>query len=158
MMQDDASVATRARLWCVSTYEGSLREYVLAKRGLLGITPGELAVRSGVSASDISKIESGKILLPGADKRRRLAKALRGFHAELLVNAGEITPEEIIEGANAYDPKRAKAVAPFPVGTPAARVVDLLKQMTEEEIGVTLAVAEFAARRHQQSRRRMAGD
>lgn len=142
-----SSIALRDTLGSVSRYHGSLKEYVLARRGILGITPTELARRSGLSKADISNYEHGKTDLPSPEKRRALVAALNGFHAELLVACGQITPEEIIEGANAYDPQRAKAVSPFGTDTPAARITDLMKSMTDADLIFLLSVAEYAASR-----------
>lgn len=136
-----SSVATLCTLRRMTRYQATLAEYVMARRGLLGITLTELASRAGLSKSELSAIETGKVKLPGADKRRRLAQALGGFHAELLVNAGEITPEEIVEGANAYDPKHLEASMPFPPGTDAAELVEILKHLPERETRQLLETA-----------------
>jgi transcriptional regulator with XRE-family HTH domain len=128
----------------MNTYRGSLSEYVMARRGILGMSQTELAEKAGLSKSEVNAIERGRVLLPGADKRRRLAEALRGFHAELLVNAGEITPEEIIEGANAYDPARAHANQVFPVNSPAAKVVEIMRTLPDEMCEWVLGTARFA--------------
>lgn len=138
-------------------YQGTLAEYVMARRGMLGITVTQLAERSGLSKSEISSIEAGRIKLPGADKRRRLAATLGGFHAELLVNAGEITPEEIVEGANAYDPRRLAATMPFPAGTAAARVVALMREMSDAEVDVVLHHAEMLRRLTRQAQASQGG-
>lgn len=58
-------------------------------------TQGELAERAGINRAHLSQIESGKIALPNADLRRKLATALGVSHLELLVVAGEIEPEEV---------------------------------------------------------------
>ena len=127
-------------------YTGSLAEFLVARRASLGLSQAEAADRAGVSRSEMNALERGRVKLPGADKRRRLAAALGGFHAELLVGAGEITPEEIVEGANAYDPQRAGAVSPFPQGSTTARIVELVARMTDEEAQLVLDQAELVLR------------
>src|SRR5262245_33677345 len=72
--------------------------YVRARRDRNGWSLTSLAARSGLSKSELSAIEAGKIKLPGADKRRRLAEALSVRHVDLLVAAGEITADEAGEG------------------------------------------------------------
>lgn len=142
-----SSVATLATLRRMKDYRGTLAEYVMAKRGLLGITLTELANRADLSKSELSAIERGKVLLPGAEKRRRLAAALNGFHAELLVHAGELTPEEVIEGANAYDPLRAKIAPLFPENSPAAKIVEILRTLSDEDAALVLGTARMLDRR-----------
>ena len=133
-------------LGVMSRYRGTLAEYVMAKRGILGLSVTQLAERSGLSKSEISSIEAGRIKLPGADKRRRLAEILRGTHAELLVYAGEITPEEIVEGANVYDPARVRAVQPFPDNSVAAKVVEILRELPDDQCRWVLSTARYAAK------------
>lgn len=55
----------------------------------------DLANAAGLKAPYVSDVERGKIALPNADIRRRLAKALGVSHLDLLVAAGEITPQEL---------------------------------------------------------------
>lgn len=73
----------------------TLRGFLIDRLGELGLSQSELSRISGVSTSDLSGIMQGRIKLPGADKRRRLAKALGVSHLDLLVAAGEITQEEL---------------------------------------------------------------
>lgn len=119
---------------------------------MLGLAQTELAEKAGLSKVQVNQIERGRTLWPGAETRRKLAAALGGFHGELIVAAGEITPEEIVEAANVYDPKRAEASLPFPPASTAARVVELMKGMTDAEVGHILATAEFVAGHRQDGR------
>ena len=73
----------------------SLASYVIEKRTEVGLRATDLASASGLTKSYISELERGKIALPNADIRRRLAKALGVSHLDLLVAAGEITPQEL---------------------------------------------------------------
>lgn len=73
----------------------ALAGFVRAARERLGMTVTGLADRSGLTKSEISGIESGRIKLPGADKRRRLADALAVRHVDVLMAAGEISAEEL---------------------------------------------------------------
>lgn len=75
--------------------ESGLGSYVRRRRESLHITLTELARRAGLSKSELSSLENGRIALPGADKRRRLAAALHVRHVDLLVAAGEIASDEV---------------------------------------------------------------
>src|SRR4051812_42837919 len=69
--------------------------YVKHRRSLLGKTQQQIADAVGTSAARIAQIESGTVKLPGADMRRRLAAALGVTHLDILIAAGEITPDEV---------------------------------------------------------------
>ena len=92
--------------------QSTLGDYLKTKREGLGLNQAELARRSGVLRETINRIENNKTMLPSADSRRRLAKALGVSHLDLLVAAGEITEEEITQagavGVIAYDPDDPK--------------------------------------------------
>lgn len=75
--------------------ETGLGAYIRRRRETLGLSQTTLVERSGVSKSHLSQIEVGKIALPNAEIRRRLAAALGVSHVDLLVAAGELLPEEI---------------------------------------------------------------
>lgn len=70
----------------------------------------EFADRVGMTKSHLSQVEAGKIALPNADIRRRLAKELGVSHLDLLVAAGEIDRSEIasagaagvVQGSDAF--------------------------------------------------------
>lgn len=89
--------------------------YVKARRTDLGLTQEELSTRSGVGRAQIAQIEGGRVALPGADPRRRLAKALGVSHLDMLIAAGEITEDEIqplgVQGVAHPDPELAAVVA-----------------------------------------------
>jgi transcriptional regulator with XRE-family HTH domain len=69
--------------------------YVRWLRGRAGFSLGELSRLTMISKSELSAIEIGKIKMPGADKRRRLAAALGVRHVDLLIAAGELRDDEI---------------------------------------------------------------
>jgi ribosome-binding protein aMBF1 (putative translation factor) len=48
----------------VNAYRGSLAGYVMARRGLLGMSQTELAEKAGLSKSEVNAIERGRVLLP----------------------------------------------------------------------------------------------
>jgi transcriptional regulator with XRE-family HTH domain len=84
-------------------------DFVRARRETLGMTGVDLATQADLTKSEVSAIENGRIKLPGADKRRRLARALRMRHVDLLVAAGELAPDEVpgtTQTAPASDPTR----------------------------------------------------
>ena len=72
-----------------------LAGYIKTRRGDLRIGATDLARAIGKSAAYVSQLEAGKISLPNADIRRRLAKELGVSHLDLLVAAGEIDRAEI---------------------------------------------------------------
>lgn len=73
----------------------TLGRYLRALREQRGISQTALAAHVGLSRSHMGQIESGKIGLPSADIRRRLAKALGVSHVDLLIAAGELTEDEV---------------------------------------------------------------
>lgn len=96
----------------------TLADYIKARRDLLGWTQQRLGEEAGLTKSHLSQIEGGKIALPSAEIRRRLAKALGVRHIDLLIAAGEITPEEA---------DLAKAAGnPFAIGDARHEAVELL--------------------------------
>lgn len=70
------------------------------------VSQTELADSIGIARAHLAQIESGKIALPNADIRRRLAVALGVSHLDLLVAAGEITQAELgtVAGLVEQDP------------------------------------------------------
>lgn len=84
-------------------------DWVKLQRETRGIKTGELARKIGKEKpSYVSQLEAGRIGLPGADIRRRLASALGVTHIDVLIAAGELLPEEVqqagIEGVLCTDP------------------------------------------------------
>ena len=75
------------------TAEG-LGRYVKELRERQGRTLTSLAADAGLSKSELSALESGKIKLPTADKRRRLARALGVSHLDLLIAAEVLSEDE----------------------------------------------------------------
>lgn len=71
----------------------------LRKRRIdLGLTQEAVSDAAGIGRSHLSQIESGKIGLPNAGIRRRLADVLEVRHVDLLVAAGELDDAEVREG------------------------------------------------------------
>lgn len=87
-----------------------LAGYIKTRRGDLRIGATDLARAIGKSAAYVSQLEAGKIALPNADIRRRLARELGVSHLDLLVAAGEIDRAEIasagaagvVQGSDAF--------------------------------------------------------
>lgn len=79
-------------------FMATMGEFIKDKRGHM--SQKALSEASGVDRAYIAQIESGRIPLPGADIRRRLASALASTNIEMLVAAGEITREEVEAIAN----------------------------------------------------------
>jgi len=99
------------------------QERLLLSRRRAGVSQGELAKRTAMYASDISKMERGR-MLPTAPRLRRLAEAL-GVSADYLLGltndppvAGAASPQTTPsaarprEDAHAPQPPRATARRP----------------------------------------------
>jgi HTH-type transcriptional regulator, competence development regulator len=76
-----------------------LGAFIRQRRSSLGMTQESVAEQAGIGRSHLSQIESGKIGLPNATIRRRLAKTLRVRHIDLLIAAGEVSEDEVRSGA-----------------------------------------------------------
>jgi transcriptional regulator with XRE-family HTH domain len=79
--------------------EGGLGAYIRKRRISLGLTQENVADSAGIGRSHLSQIESGKIGLPNAIIRRKLADILRVRHIDLLIAAGELREDEVRAGA-----------------------------------------------------------
>lgn len=72
-----------------------LGDWVKTRRELLGLTQKSLAGSASTSPAYISQIEGGRVGLPNADLRRRLADALGVPHIEIFIAAGELNRDEL---------------------------------------------------------------
>lgn len=109
--------------------------FVRERRERIGLSQTELADRVGIRKGYMSQIESGKIGLPNADLRRRLATALRVRHVDLLIAAGELTRDELpVVGEPA----------------PGSEADELLASMPEDIRDITIELMRRYARRYGQ--------
>lgn len=94
----------------------TLAELILRLRTARGWTQEALAERSGLNQPTIADIERGRSKLPGPDIRRRLAVALGVRHVDLLIAAGQLTPDEVapLPGTHITDPLLADLVKQWP--------------------------------------------
>ncbi len=103
----------------------------LRKRRIdLGLTQEAVSDAAGIGRSHLSQIESGKIGLPNAGIRRRLAVVLEVRHVDLLVAAGELDESEVREGRQ----------------PPASELDKLAERLDDEGRSALLAVARALAR------------
>lgn len=73
----------------------SFGDYIKEQRIALGYTTqASFAEYAGINSAHLNQIERGKIALPNAELRRKLAKALGVSHIEILVRAGELEVDE----------------------------------------------------------------
>jgi transcriptional regulator with XRE-family HTH domain len=72
--------------------------FLRRRRVDLGLTQEAVSDAAGIGRSHLSQIESGKIGLPNAAIRRRLARALALQHVDLLIAAGELDEDEVRDG------------------------------------------------------------
>lgn len=90
------------------------------KRKQFGLTQSELAAKTGVSQSLITKIESGK-LMPSYDNAKRLIDFLNTLHKELKLKAKDVMTKKVIsvkKNASVKDAVRImkkKAISQLPV-------------------------------------------
>lgn len=78
-----------------------LGAFLRRRRAELGLTQEGVSDAAGIGRSHLSQIESGKIGLPNAGIRRKLAAALELRHVDLLIAAGELDEAEVREGRQA---------------------------------------------------------
>jgi transcriptional regulator with XRE-family HTH domain len=93
-----------------------LGPYLATLRTLHGWGLTEAAARIDVSKSHLSQIEGGKIGLPNAALRRRIAAAYGIRHVDILVAAGELVPDEVAPPPSPVlaDPRLREIVANWP--------------------------------------------
>lgn len=72
-----------------------LGDFVRQRRTDLGLTQQELAARCGIAQGNLSDIERGRTTFPTAWVRRALAQELGVSHVDLILAAGELTPDEL---------------------------------------------------------------
>lgn len=109
--------------------------FIRQRRAFLGLTQESVADQAGIGRSHLSQIESGKIGLPNATIRRRLAKTLRVRHVDLLVAAGEVSEDEVRSGG-----------APQP-----SELDEIADRLSLDAREALLAVARQLARGHQRA-------
>lgn len=73
----------------------SLGPWIKDRRQAKGLKQREFAEMVGTSPAYMSQIEAGGTKVPQPDLRRKIANALGVSHIELLIAAGELTPDEI---------------------------------------------------------------
>ena len=76
----------------------TMGSYIRERRLQLNMTQEDLGDAAGTSKAYISQIEVGKVALPNADLRRRLADALQLRHVDLLIAGAGIRPFRAHQG------------------------------------------------------------
>lgn len=107
------------------------------RREELRLNQTELARAADVNRAHLSEVERGKIKLPSADFRRRVAKALGMTHVELLIAAGELSIEEV-----------PQASVQRPPSSQESRLYALLDDMDDEDLIGLLKFAEYLVNAH----------
>lgn len=126
-------VATRNTIAIVSN-GSTLGDYVRERRERLGMTLTALAASAELSKSELSALERGRISLPGADKRRGLARALGVSHLDLLIVSGEISAAEVSDKTG---------VIQRDLDSPAEIVCANVRQLTPDEVPLAASYVEF---------------
>lgn len=102
--------------------DNALGPVLRRRREGLGLSMRQAAEALGITHGYLSQLETGKITLPNADVRRRLAGWIGVSHLDLLVLIGEIREDEITEaGKSGISPVRAES--------PAAELYALMDQI-----------------------------
>jgi transcriptional regulator with XRE-family HTH domain len=121
----------------------SFAAWLIEQREARGWTQAMLADRAGVRRSDVNAIEHGRIALPGAEKRRRLAEALGLRHVDVLVGAGELAPDEVSSVG--------QGGVRYREGSLQARALELVKVLPDDRLDV---VVDFMEASQRQAKRR----
>jgi transcriptional regulator with XRE-family HTH domain len=116
--------------------------FLKRKRAALRMTQREMAEHLDVTQAYVSQLESGKVTLPGADLRRRIARGLGVSHIDVLVAAGEITREEA----------GPSAPPPFPEGDERAVIVEMLRKMPDDDVHLAAMLVRSVATHAQEDR------
>ena len=78
--------------------KAGLGQLVRERREELGLSQREVAALIGKTPSALSAIEHGRVLIPSRETRDQIGAVLRLTNVEMLVAAGEVTPEEVAGG------------------------------------------------------------
>lgn len=111
----------------------SLAGYIRDRRLAAGMTQDDLAERSGVSQPVISDIERSRTKLPNAEARRGISRALGVRHIDVLVAAGELSPDEV----PGYD-----ATAPVPDPQMEA-ILHQVRNLSADDLGMLVHLLRF---------------
>lgn len=117
---------------------GAFGRYMRERRLQLGMSQSALARAIGaMDRSYVTQVESGKIGLPQAEMRRKIAAVLQVSEIDLLIAAGELSPEAAAED-RAIPPRLQRAVA-------------CLDQLTSEHLGIVERLCQDLAEMQRQS-------
>ena len=89
-------------------------EYIKSLRVKKDITINQLSLYSGISASQLSRIETGKRGIPKPATIEKLAQALKADYNELMVKAGYLDTESSKETQAEKDEEEFQAFANDP--------------------------------------------
>ena len=95
----------------------TLKEYIKEQRLSRGYSRNKLATLSGVSHTEIRRIEEGERTKPSADNLKKIADALHLPASILLVKAGYMAPGEVpvadIKVPGVFTEKQIEATSKF---------------------------------------------
>lgn len=130
------SVSSSSNSATVPVMQGhGIGAYIRRLREDRGWSQVELADRAEVNRAHLSQVEIGRIALPSAEMRRKLAATLGVRHVDLLMAAGELTADEI--------PQEGAVRDPFPRSVTKQTLVDHISTLTDEEAGNVLNYLRF---------------
>jgi transcriptional regulator with XRE-family HTH domain len=98
----------KARRLATNGSPNALAVFLRARRGKLGLTPSRAALRTDgkVSRIEVATIERGHWPNPPIELLRGFALAYRVPFVELLLQAGHLTAEDIIEWGGSSESRR----------------------------------------------------
>lgn len=94
-MNIDSNVTRTGRTAMTQEVIQSVGEILSVARKALGISANELARRSGINVSNVSRMENGLIIQPSPDTLQRLGDALGLDWADLFAAAGYEQPKTL---------------------------------------------------------------
>src|SRR5262245_38886782 len=121
----------------MATTESGLARAIRARMERLGMSQRAYADRLGIAQSHLSSILVGKINVPNASLRRRIAADLGISHLQVLVLVEEIREDEIPEPGGVREP--------FAAGSEEARIVEALAGFNPATVHLVHHLCRFLA-------------
>lgn len=103
----------------------ALGQYIRDRRHALGLTQSAIERAFGIPQTYLSSVERGTTVLPSEEFRSRLATALQISTIDLLLAAGEVKRDDLMDWAH-----QAGIITP---DKPSDRVVTLARELSEDD-------------------------
>jgi transcriptional regulator with XRE-family HTH domain len=102
-----------------------LGDYVRARREELGLSQTDVERRFAVPQSYLSRLERGRVAFPSGEYRSRLESALQVTNVDLLLAAGEVSRDELVDWT--------RVAGIEPTGDGDGRATRLAKELDRED-------------------------